>query len=87
MVQTVKNLIRKCNLEQRSFYSGLRLLRNTPLADGLPSPAQLLQGRNLYEMLPVRKFQLFLRAYDGQTVNRSMTERAQRMKEMHDKGG
>ena len=42
MVQIVKNLIRKYNLEQRSFYSGLRLERKIPLADGLPSPAQLL---------------------------------------------
>lgn len=86
MVQVAKNLVRKCNAEQKSYYDGLRSLRNTPLSSDIPSPAQLLQGRNLYDGLPVCEYQLFPRAYDRNRVHESMNARVKEMKKQHDKG-
>jgi hypothetical protein len=84
MVQTAKNLIRKCTAENKSYYSGLRALRNTP-ADNLPSPAKLLQGRVLNEGLPTKEQELFPRSYDYMQVKAIMQGKIQSMKQNHDK--
>ena len=49
MVQTVKNSLQKTRLSSTNHTLGevLATLRSTPLGNGLPSPAVLLQSRNL----------------------------------------
>ena len=84
MVQVAKSLVKKCNLEGKSFYAGLRALRNTPVADDLPTPAQMLQGRQLYELLPISSSELLPSTYDRARVRDLMTERMASMKDRHD---
>lgn len=58
MVQTVKNSLSKALLSGQNLSDVLSALRNTPAEDGLPSPAVLLQGRNLRGPLHRYSFQL-----------------------------
>ena len=53
-VQTIKNLLKKSLCDKRDIYLTLLDYRNTPLRNGLPSPAQLLYGRRLKSHLPIR---------------------------------
>ena len=46
-IQTVKRLMEKAISMGRSFQEALTGLRAQPLGDGLPSPAEILQGRSL----------------------------------------
>ena len=45
-IQTVKRLMEKA-INMMSFQKALTSLRAQPLADGLPSPAEILHGRSL----------------------------------------
>ena len=54
-VQTIKNMIVKVLEDGGCLWKALQLFRNTPLGPRLLSPAQLLQCRNLYDDLPVKK--------------------------------
>lgn len=82
MVQTVKQIMRKSGSE---WMSGLRSLRNTPLSVNLPSPAQLLMGRTLYEGIPVPEHHLFPRAYDREKVAKEFENLKAVQKSNHDK--
>ena len=46
-VRTVKELLHKCGGSSTKFHLGLRALRSTPVDAALPSPAELLFGRNI----------------------------------------
>ena len=46
-IQTVKRLMEKATSTGRSFQEALTSLRATPIAKGMPSPAEILHGRSL----------------------------------------
>ena len=46
-IQIVKRLMEKATSTGRSFQEALTGLRATPIAEGMPSPAEILHGRNL----------------------------------------
>ena len=46
-IQTVKRLMEKATSTGRSFQEVLPGLRATPIAEGMPSPAEILHGRSL----------------------------------------
>ena len=46
-IQTVKRLMEKATATGRSFQEALTSLRATPIAEAMPSPAEILHGRNL----------------------------------------
>ena len=54
---------------------GLLTLRMTPKGDGLPSPAQLAQGRSLWELMPVQRAKLLPQQCDGQLVSDTLKQR------------
>ena len=84
-VQTVKNLMTRAIEEGKCFWHSLKMFRNTPLAGDLPSPAQLLQGRNLFDGIPTHQHCLFPRAYDRKDVRNKFLVRQDKMKVYHDK--
>ena len=51
-IQTVKRCMQKCDVSGYDFTLALLVLRSTPLAAGLPSPAELLQKRRFRTTLP-----------------------------------
>jgi len=51
-IQTVKRTILKIFSDGRSLWESLTAIRATPVSSDLPSPAVLLQGRNLRGVLP-----------------------------------
>jgi len=71
-VGTVKGMIKKCQECQSDWYLGLTTIRNTPIADGLPSPAELLQGRILRDSLPVETGKYKVRSYDLEQVRQRL---------------
>ena len=58
MIQTVKNSLRKALMSKHTLYDVLSTLRTTPIGNGLPSPAVLLQSRNLRDSLHNSPYQL-----------------------------
>ena len=76
MVQTVKTLLLK-NSNTRSFQEGLADLRATRIGMGLPSPAEILHGRN-----PVTKEACHI---DYKAIRAVLQERQLKMKLSHDK--
>ena len=58
MVQTVKNSLKKALMSRHTLYDVLTTLRSTPIGNGLPSPAVLLQSRNLRDNLHNSPYQL-----------------------------
>ena len=51
-VQTIKSLLNKCDGDGTDHYLALLQLRATPIISRLPSPAELLQSRQLKTTLP-----------------------------------
>ena len=76
MVQTVKTLLSK-NSNTRSFQEILADLRATRIGTGLPSPAEILHGRN-----PVTKEACHI---DYKAIRAVLQERQLKMKLSHDK--
>jgi hypothetical protein len=83
-VQTVKRLMIKASEDDKCFWHALQMFRNTPLSSDLPSPAQLLQGRNLYDGIPTKQHCLFPRAYDREAIKGKFLKRQADMKTGHD---
>ena len=52
-IQTAKKTMRKMFADVRSLSEVLRALRTTAIGEGLPSPAELLQSRQLRTQLAV----------------------------------
>ena len=76
MVQTVKTLLSK-NSDTRSFQEVLADLRATRIGTGLPSPAEILHGRN-----PATKEPCHI---DYEVLRAVLQERQLKMKLSHDK--
>ena len=53
MVQTVENILKKCEEDKEDRYIALLSYRATPLDNQLKSPAELLTGRNFKTRLPM----------------------------------
>ena len=51
MIRTVKGFMRK---SPREFYEALLIYRTTPLGQDMPSPAELLFGRQIPNNMPIR---------------------------------
>ncbi|XP_067944934.1 uncharacterized protein [Watersipora subatra] len=83
-IQTVKQLTTKTIKDGHCFWNTLQMLQNTPLASNLPSPAQLLQGRTLFEGIPTQAKCLFPRAYNREEVRANFEARQRSMKANHD---
>lgn len=52
-VQTVKNIMRKSSENRTDYRLALLEFLNTPMADDIPSPAELLQSRKLRSIVPM----------------------------------
>lgn len=52
-VQTVKNIMRKSSENRTDYRLAFLEYLNTPLADDIPSPAELLQSRKLRSIIPM----------------------------------
>lgn len=63
-IGTVKGMMKKCIEEGSNWLKGRIALRNTPMAAGLPSPTELLQGRYLRDSLPVDIDKCKVRSYN-----------------------
>ena len=83
-IQTVKKLMIKAIEDGKCFWHALQMQRNAPIDTDLPSPAQLLQGRNLYDGIPVKQHCLFPRAYDRKEIHAKFLNKQEKMKLQHD---
>ena len=79
-VKSVKKLLKKCNRDHQEFQKGLLILRNTPTKNGL-SPAQLLYGRQLRDILPTTASKL---TPSGQ-LQRNIYQERKQAKAIHDR--
>ena len=62
--------MKRCMLTGESWQDGLLALRNKPIATGMLSPAQHIQGRLLHSLVPVDKSKLVVSGYDlGQLIS------------------
>jgi rRNA-processing protein FCF1 len=84
-IQTAKNMMKKCREEGKSFYNGLRALRNTPISDKIPSPAQLLQGRILPDRIPRHIDTLYPSAYDREAIKQEFEKVKSEQKYYYDR--
>ena len=86
MVQTAKNVLRKCSQDNTDYQQGLLALRDTPISNNLPSPAELLQGRRLRGNLPIVTIaKRFPKGYNRKLVRDNFETRATTTKADHDR--
>ena len=78
-VQTVKNLIKKCQRKGDDIQLALLSLRATPIDHNLPSPAEMLMNRKLATILPHHS------EAAPQYQREALEKRQKQMKENHDK--
>ena len=74
-VQTVKQRLLKLFQEGQSLWQALAAIRSTPVSPSLPSPAVLLQGRNLRGSLPFVESALRPKVVSPEVVKQKMQER------------
>lgn len=84
-VQTVKERLLKMLGERKTLWDALAAIRSTPVSDSLPSPAVLLQGRNLRGRLPFLPAALKPQLVPAEFVHRELQKR--QSKAAFDKGG
>ncbi len=84
-VQTVKNTLIKSMEDGKTLYDSLRAIRSTPVGDGLPSPAVLLQARNIRGSLPFLSETLQHRQLDTKIIQESL-QRKQTGASFHQSG-
>ena len=75
MVQTMKRSLTKMLGDEKSLLQTLAAVRSTPIGDGLPSPAVLLQGRNLRTNLHQMEHMLRPQHIDAEVVRKKLEER------------
>ena len=83
-IQTAKKTMSKMFADGRSLPDVLRALRCTPIGDGLPSPAELLQSRRLRTQLAVDRNALEPQVWKQQEV-REKLEKQQGKHAFHDR--
>ncbi|KAF6017130.1 hypothetical protein EB796_024581 [Bugula neritina] len=74
-IGTVKSMMKKCLQKSGDWLQGLATIRNTPVAEGLPSSSELLQGRVLRDDHPVQSTRYQVAAYDVDKVRRVLGDR------------
>ena len=84
-VQTVKNLLRKAQVENRDFYLALLDLRNSPTNDDIGSPVQRLMGHRIKTLLPTADNLLRPKIVSPATVKSHRLEQQERQKQAYDK--
>lgn len=77
-------MMKRARQSGSDWYEGLAILRNTPVADGLPTPAKLLQGRALRDSLPVAVKQYQVSGYELDKVRELLGARQASQKYYHD---
>jgi len=84
-VGTIKGMMHKCLSDGRDeWLDGLTSIRNTPVADGLPSPSELLQGRYLKDSHPVEVDKYKVHAYDLEMIRQKLGDKKSVEKYYHD---
>ena len=81
-VRTVKSLMKKCKETGQDIQVALLHYRATPLGSNLPSPAELLLGRQIRTTLPSHHLR---RHPNSDEVYDNLKKRQEEMKENHDK--
>ena len=76
MVQVAKNLVKTSSAEGTSYYLGLQEIRNTPITNGMLTPAQLLQGRTLRSKIRGPEKALFPHTYHQARVKQARVKQA-----------
>jgi hypothetical protein len=84
-IGTIKSMMKKMIKSGGEYWEGLLAIRNTPVDDGLPSPAQLLQGRVLRDGLPVSSDLHTVKGYDLNDIKLKLEQRQSRQKYHHDR--
>ena len=77
-IQTVKRVILKMFRDGKTLFDALAALRSTPVSAALPSPAVLLQGRNLRGKLPFLPTRLQPQLVPAQVVQNVLQQRQAR---------
>ena len=83
-VQTVKNSLIKMLSDGKTVAETLIALRSTPVGSGLPSPAVLLQGRNLCSGLHCHSESLTPKVVSPQQVKRCLLDKQSQCTFYHD---
>ena len=81
-VRTVKSLMQKCKQTGQDIQMALLHLRATPLGAKLPSPAELLLGRQIRTTLPSLHL---CRHPDSDEIFDNLSRKQEKMKEDHDR--
>ena len=79
-IGTIKAMMKKCMSAGDNWVDGLLAIRNTPIANGLRSPAQYLQGRVLRDKIPVAAKQYAVQPYDLMKLREQLGEQKERDK-------
>ena len=82
LVDVVKSTMSKCS--RGDLWLALLSLRNTPIDSGLPSPAQLLQGRNMRTQLVVPSVKYTVEGYDNVKIRKELESRKSKQKLYYD---
>ena len=84
-MQTVKNLMAKCNANGGDIYLALLDLRNTQRDDVTGSRMQRLQGRQAQTRLPIAESKLIPNQMKTAEIHNKMIEYRKKQKFYHDK--
>ena len=63
-VGMVESILKGCAKKGKDLLTGLTPILSTPIADKLPSPAEILQGRKLTDAFPAPRSKYLVRRYD-----------------------
>lgn len=86
MIKTVKNMLRKAELDGTDFYLCLLELMNTPLSNTIPSPAQIMFNRRLRTKIPTNEKLYKPKFYSHSYIKKQLEIRQNNMKKYYDRG-
>lgn len=84
-IQTVQNIIKKCEMTKNDPFIALLELRNTPIYANVNSPSQLLNQRSLKSILPVTQKHLKPIKIKTNTFKKVLKEKQKKQKYYYDK--
>lgn len=85
-VQTVKRILQKAALQGDDVYLCLLEYRNTPINNNIGSPAQILMGRRLNGVLPIKTELLMPAAIDHKLIKQAFKTKQLNEKKYYDRG-